>query len=291
MGRTGEGYAGKAGRVITAVMVVRALFALPSQAQLTDTGPFEKDGNVQIIAVRTTPDTAKVYAQLTNCTEVTLELTLSLTNAVASAPTPLTADSEGRTFFELATIHATGGVGAWGYGGQYCWQYGRRGAVEEGPLVCDLPYKSGSYRVTQSGLGETHTEGSGSENAIDWAMPVGTVVCAAREGTVVSLRQDSTLGVKNPKFISSGNFVIIRHDDGTFAEYGHLKRKGVLVWLGQRVSSGAVIGFSGGTGYSSGPHLHFCVFQNVDAQTRRSIPLQFRTKSGTVETLKNGQDY
>lgn len=108
--------------------------------------------------------------------------------------------------------------------------------------------------MTQSGRGPTHQEGS--EQAVDRAMPVGTVVCAAREGTVVALRQDSTLGVSNPKFISSGNFVIIRHDDNTFAEYGHLKRKGVLTWLGQRVAAGAVIGFSGGTGYSTGPHLH-----------------------------------
>jgi len=81
-------------------------------------------------------------------------------------------------------------------------------------------------------------------------MPVGTVVCAARGGTVVALRQDSTLGAKSPKFVSAGNFVVIRHDDGTFA-----------------------------------------VFQNIDAQARHSFPLQFRTRKGTVETLKAGEAY
>jgi len=289
MGRTGAGNADKGGGA--AVVAALVLLALPSPAQLADAGTYEKDDHVQIVAVQTAPRTAKVYALLTNCTEVTLKLTLALTNAVASEPMPLTVDSMGRTYFELVTIRAKESEGAWGYGGQNCWQYGRRGEFKDSSVVCDLPYKGGPYVVTQSGLGETHTEGSGSEHAIDWAMPVGTLVCAARGGTVVALRQDSTLGVKNPKFISSGNFVIIRHDDGTFAEYGHLKRKGVLVWLGQQVESGAVIGFSGGTGYSSGPHLHLCVFQNIDAQTRRSIPLQFRTKNGAVETLKKGQAY
>ncbi len=266
-----------------------ALLSLSSSAQLTDTGPFEKDRNVRIVAVRTAPRAAKMYALLTNCTEVTLKLSLALTNAVASEPLPLTVDSRGRTFFELLTVRAESPAGEWGYGGQYAWQYGRRGDVASGATAYELPYKHGPFLVTQSGRGPTHQEGS--EQAVDWAMPVGTVVCAAREGTVVALRQDSTLGVSNPKFISSGNFVIIRHDDNTFAEYGHLKRKGVLVWLGQRVAAGAVIGFSGGTGYSTGPHLHFGVFQTIDARTRRSIPVQFRTRSGSVETLKAGEAY
>ena len=271
------------------VCAALVMLALLCPAQLSESGSFEKDGHLRIVAVRTAPRAAKVYAQLTNCTEVTLTLSLALTNAVASAPLPLTVDSRGRIFFELLTVRADSRDGEWGYGGQYAWQYGRRGDAVSGTTAYELPYKHGPFLVTQSGRGATHQEGS--EQAVDWAMPVGTVVCAAREGTVVALRSDSTLGVKDPKFTSSGNFIIIRHEDGTFAEYGHLKRKGVLVWLGQRVAGGAVIGFSGGTGYSSGPHLHFGVFQNIDAQTRRSIPVQFRTRSGSVETLKTGQAY
>lgn len=279
----------RGGRAWAALTAAVALLTLSSPAQLTETGPSEAEGSVRIVAVRTAPGAAKVFVVLTNCTEVTLTLNVMLTNAVASEPLPITVDSRGRTNFELLTIRAASASGPWGYGGRFSWQYGCRGDAVSGAAVYELPYKHGPFLVTQSGRGETHT--AGSENAVDWAMPAGTVVCAAREGTVVAFRQDSTVGVKNPKFISSGNFIIIRHDDGTFAEYGHLKRKGVLVWLGQSVAAGAVIGFSGGTGYSSGPHLHFGVFQNIDAQSRRSFPLQFRTRSGSVETLKAGQAY
>ncbi len=278
-------------RARAAAFASLAFLALAAQAQLTDNTPFEADGHVRLVAVRTAPGAAKVYAVLTNCTEVTLTMNLALTNATASEPLPLTVDSAGRTFFELATIRSTTRADSWGYGGQFSWQYGRRGEPVTRAPPYDLPYKSGAYVVSQAARGRTHTDGSGAEFAIDWAMPVGTVVCAAREGTVVALRSDSTLGVKNPKFASSGNFVIIRHEDNTFAEYGHLKRKGVVVWLGQSVARGAVLGFSGGTGYSSGPHLHFGVFQNVDAAVRRSLPVQFKTRSGTVETLKTGVAY
>lgn len=272
--------------------VFLALLASPGFAQGTDAGSFEQSSCVRLVAVRESPVAAKVYAKLTNCTEVTLTLTFALTNAVASEPLPLTVDSAGRTFFELVTIRADDRGRAWGYGGHFCWQFGRRGDVPVGTNTYDLPYRRASYRVTQAEKGSlTHTQGSGAEYAVDWAMPLGTVVCAAREGTVVALRQDSTVGVMNPKFANYGNFVVIRHDDGTFAEYGHLKRKGVLVWLGQRVKSRDVIGLSGGTGYSSGPHLHFGVFQTVDGQVRKSIPVQFRTKGGRVETLKAGEAY
>lgn len=70
-----------------------------------------------------------MYALLTNCTEVTPKLSLALTNAVASEPLPLTVDSRGRTFFELLTVRAESPAGEWGYGGQYAWQYGRRGVT------------------------------------------------------------------------------------------------------------------------------------------------------------------
>ena len=274
------------------LIVFFSLFAPRVFAQVADADAFEKNDNVRLVAVREGPSVAKVYAQLTNCTEVTVTLVLTLTNAVASEPLPLTVDSMGRTSFELVTIHGAGRGAAWGYGVGYYWQYGRRGDGVISKTVYDLPYRHGSYRVTQGEMGsKTHTRGSGSEYAIDWAMPIGTVICAAREGTVVALRQDSTVGVMNPKFASYGNFVLIRHEDGTFAEYGHLKRKGVLVWLGQHVARRGVIGLSGGTGYSSGPHLHFGVFQNIDGQTRKSIPVQFQTKEETVETLKAGNVY
>ena len=58
------------------------------------------------------------------------------------------------------------------------------------------------------------------------------------------------------------------------AIYAHLMLESVQVLPGQRVSAGQVIGFSGDTGYSSGPHLHFAVQQNL-GMAIASIPFTF----------------
>ncbi len=80
---------------------------------------------------------------------------------------------------------------------------------------------------------------------IDLAAPEGTEVYAARGGTVVSARQDDTLG----------NVVIVDHGDGYSSVYGHLSFFSVS--LNQPVKSGMIIGKVGSTGKSTGPHLHF----------------------------------
>jgi murein DD-endopeptidase MepM/ murein hydrolase activator NlpD len=65
----------------------------------------------------------------------------------------------------------------------------------------------------------------------------------------------------------------------------------VRVKVGQRVAIGDVIGLSGNTGFSSGPHLHFNVFKAKDGKTRESIPVKFRTGDGVETTLMTGQVY
>ena len=52
-----------------------------------------------------------------------------------------------------------------------------------------------------------------------------------------------------------GNYIAIEHPDGKVTIYGHLSS--VAVGVGQTVVQGQVIGYSGSTGNSSGPHLHF----------------------------------
>jgi murein DD-endopeptidase MepM/ murein hydrolase activator NlpD len=58
----------------------------------------------------------------------------------------------------------------------------------------------------------------------------------------------------------------VLHDDGSMALYAHLREGGVLVRAGERVTLGQMIGYSGSTGYSSGPHLHFAVQVNGGLQ-------------------------
>jgi murein DD-endopeptidase MepM/ murein hydrolase activator NlpD len=71
--------------------------------------------------------------------------------------------------------------------------------------------------------------------------------------------------------------VRILHDDGTWADYGHLLRYSANVVAGQRIEAGVEIGLSGSSGFSSGPHLHFVIQRNDNGRIV-SVPFKFITK-------------
>ena len=122
-----------------------------------------------------------------------------------------------------------------------------------------LPWEHGKkHPVGQGYFGSVTHQGI---RALDFDMATGTRVCAARDGVVVAIKQDSDRGGPSPSFALEANHVDILHADGTWATYVHLKKNGALVRLGQRVKAGQVIGLSGATGQASGPHLHFCVLK------------------------------
>lgn len=99
--------------------------------------------------------------------------------------------------------------------------------------------------------------------AVDLIVPEGTPVLAARNGTVMQVESAfSRSGLDAKKFAERANLVRILHDDGTMGVYAHLQSNGVYVRVGQKVSLGQQIGVSGNTGYSTGPHLHFCLQVN-----------------------------
>ncbi|WP_329036438.1 M23 family metallopeptidase [Streptomyces sp. NBC_01725] len=86
---------------------------------------------------------------------------------------------------------------------------------------------------------------SGSHSGVDFRATSGTSVVAVGAGTVVEAGWGGAYG----------NNVVIRMNDGTYTQYGHLSS--VAVNVGQSVSPGTSIGLSGSTGNSTGPHLHF----------------------------------
>jgi murein DD-endopeptidase MepM/ murein hydrolase activator NlpD len=91
---------------------------------------------------------------------------------------------------------------------------------------------------------------------LDLGVGTGTPVRAADAGTVILATTNTG---PDGKPVGYGTYVVIYHGGGMFTLYGHLSQLGVTV--GQKVGTGQVIGLSGNTGNSSGPHLHFEVRQ------------------------------
>ena len=136
------------------------------------------------------------------------------------------------------------------------------------------PLGTRSLRITQGwGGGSSHRDDE-NRHAIDFAVPEGTAVLAARDGVVMQAEARFTGGgPRSTDDIGRANFIRLLHDDGTMALYAHLAPGGVQVRQGQRVRRGERIGTSGNTGYSGGPHLHFVVQAN---RGLRLVSIPFR---------------
>jgi murein DD-endopeptidase MepM/ murein hydrolase activator NlpD len=105
------------------------------------------------------------------------------------------------------------------------------------------------------------------------------------------VKVDSGVGGPDRKFENSANYILVRHNDGTLANYAHLSKGGSNVKPGQIVEAGDLIGFSGNTGFTSGPHLHFSVFKTKSGKQRLSLPVKFQTASADAVTLVEGRSY
>jgi murein DD-endopeptidase MepM/ murein hydrolase activator NlpD len=112
------------------------------------------------------------------------------------------------------------------------------------------------------------------KHSLDFACAVGSRIYAAQGSTVVWIKRDSRIGGPSKKFWLNGNRIVIAHRDGEYSAYEHLRYRGVVVRLGQRVRKGQLIGYSGNTGYSTGPHLHFEVFTKPSPDQSEGTTLQ-----------------
>ena len=139
-------------------------------------------------------------------------------------------------------------------------------AVNQHSCAAYPPQRSSPY-VLPWRVGESHlvwrtrahyTRGNGGVGlyAIDFEMPIGTPIVAARAGVVAAVRD--SFPDNNCEDLKE-NFVFVKHADGTVARYFHLKRGGARVGRGDHVAQGQVIALSGNSGQTTGPHLHFDV--------------------------------
>jgi murein DD-endopeptidase MepM/ murein hydrolase activator NlpD len=153
-----------------------------------------------------------------------------------------------------------------------------------------LPFPLDQPRFLTQGVGGRFSHQGDQRNSFDFAMPVGSQVLAARAGTVVRVRDGSTRGGLDRANGGAENDVLVLHSDGTFAAYVHL-RAGIAVHEGQQVAQGDPIGFSGNTGYTGAPHLHFGVLRMTGPTTFESVPIRFGVGSPQGFVPVEGQFY
>lgn len=172
-------------------------------------------------------------------------------------------------------------------------------AVPDRQYVYELPFAPGTEsEIIQGYRGKFSHYDAQNLYAVDFALPRGTAIHAARGGTVIASRSDYTLGGIDKALLksidSAGNFVMVLHDDGSIAHYVHLQCGGTVLRRGDAVEAGQLIGYSGSTGYSHPdyPHLHFVV-RLPDKTTpygNRAIPTLFKVGDQVVE-LKEAMRY
>jgi len=166
-----------------------------------------------------------------------------------------------------------------------------KNAVHDDHHLYSLPYASEkSYRVIQ-GFGSRFSHTGLEEFAIDIDMPVGTPVHAARSGVVADVEESHARGCWEDGCGRYANFIVILHSDGTTGEYYHLRKDGSLVDVGDTVTQGQKIAYSGNTGHTTMPHLHFAVYCAVAWGNTQSIPVRFRTANGIIERPRRGARY
>lgn len=166
---------------------------------------------------------------------------------------------------------------------------------EVSPYV--LPYEVGTTRMVHATKEHYRASNNGVGTfAIDFIMPIGTKVISSRDGEVVSVREVFQDG--NNKDLEE-NYIFIQHDDGSVARYFHLTRNGAFVTKGNKVKAGDVIGLSGNTGQSGGPHLHFDVQKcgpNLPPNYNhrpcgQTLPVTFRNTTVHTCGLTSGSEY
>jgi murein DD-endopeptidase MepM/ murein hydrolase activator NlpD len=119
---------------------------------------------------------------------------------------------------------------------------------------------------------------------VDLGVPKGTEVHAASAGVVVTAMCNASTGNcdvdGSPEVTGCGWYVDILHANSVITRYCHMVSR-PAVTVGESVTAGQRIGFSGSSGNSSGPHLHFEVHANGDSGNSGAVnPIDFMQQAG-----------
>lgn len=158
-------------------------------------------------------------------------------------------------------------------------KYGDLNKIVKEETTIALPYPKGkTYPVLQGNKTTFTHKYDYNKYAVDFTMNVGEEICAVYDGVVVAVLDQYNIGGAHSRYQPYGNYIMIYHKElGTYSEYFHLKFNGSLVKIGDAVKQGQVIGYSGNTGYSTQPHLHFNYTKPHKTIGLQSIPIKFNT--------------
>jgi murein DD-endopeptidase MepM/ murein hydrolase activator NlpD len=140
--------------------------------------------------------------------------------------------------------------------------------------------ESANWQVGQAFHGDFSHNDEQNRYAVDFIVPEGTPVLAARDGVVTLVQSGyGEGGLDRKQDITRANEVLVLHSDGSMAVYAHLLANSVAVNVGDHVGVGQQLALSGNSGYSSGPHLHFCLQVNAGMHLA-SVPFRMVTSRG-----------
>ena len=143
-------------------------------------------------------------------------------------------------------------------------------------FVYNLPFKKGEiYNIIQGYQGTVSHQ---DKFALDFLMPENSEVHAARAGVVMEVVNSNTKGCGAARCAQYDNYIVIVHDDGSYAKYAHLKKS--TVSKGDSIKKDQLIAYSGNTGWTVDPSLHFEVFVIKEDDTERTVKTNFLQGDG-----------
>lgn len=152
-----------------------------------------------------------------------------------------------------------------------------------GTAVFDWPLKN--VIITQNFGGSEFAKrnpgvygGRAYHPGIDMGAPRGTAIYAPLSGTVRATGNTDLV----PGCFSWGKWTLIDHANGLSTLYAH--QDVISVTAGQKVTTGEIIGYTGNTGYSTGPHLHFTVYVKEGVSVRQFNEIKTVTSCGPAST-------